>query len=244
MVATERPAERLQQLQLSMRVAEDDDELQAAAWLRAQSFYAYPPERKFAGELHQMMKAEEEYGALKAARLQRRLAKAPDSDRSACIVAVCAAAAVPGISERLLLPPTATGQGSGDTGNNGSPSHLAVVGTLDLHAARALTGEVLIGNSTSAGYLANVCVSPEARRRRVGEELVVMARKLAREWGVLDLFVHTLAVNEAALRFYEKCGFVLEKEETSNQAHYRGRCLDGIEGRGRSVLLRDTLLQA
>ena len=58
------------------------------------------------------------------------------------------------------------------------------------------------------------------------------------------MFVHTLAVNEAALRFYGKCGFVVEKEETSNQAHYRGRCLDGIEGRGRSVLLRDTQLQA
>ncbi len=61
--------------------------------------------------------------------------------------------------------------------------------------------------------------------------------------GVLDLFVHTLAVNEVALRFYEKNGFTVEKEETSNEAHYRGRCLDGIEGRGRSVLLKDTLLR-
>jgi hypothetical protein len=32
-------------------MAERDDELQAASWLRARSFYAYPPERAFAGEV-------------------------------------------------------------------------------------------------------------------------------------------------------------------------------------------------
>ena len=58
-----------------------------------------------------------------------------------------------------------------------------------------------------------------------------------------DLYVHTMAVNEVALCFYERHGFVVEKEESSNQAHYRGRCLDGIEGRGRTLLLRDTRLR-
>ncbi len=61
--------------------------------------------------------------------------------------------------------------------------------------------------------------------------------------GTEALYVHTMAVNEIAVRFYERAGFVVEKEETSNQAHYRGRCLDGIEGRGRTVLLRDTRLR-
>ena len=36
---------------LVIRLAERDDELEASAWLRARSFYAYPPERKFAGEV-------------------------------------------------------------------------------------------------------------------------------------------------------------------------------------------------
>lgn len=36
---------------LACRLAESDEELQAAAWLRAQSFYVYPPERAFAGEV-------------------------------------------------------------------------------------------------------------------------------------------------------------------------------------------------
>ena len=58
-----------------------------------------------------------------------------------------------------------------------------------------------------------------------------------------DLYVHTMAVNEIAVRFYERNGFEVEKEESSNQAHYRGRCLDGVEGRGRTLLLRDTRLR-
>lgn len=36
---------------LIIRIAERDDELEAVSWLRARSFYAYPEERKFAGEV-------------------------------------------------------------------------------------------------------------------------------------------------------------------------------------------------
>ena len=56
--------------------------------------------------------------------------------------------------------------------------------------------------------------------------------------GGRTLYVHLMAVNEIGRRLYESCGFELEQEETSNQAHYRGHCLDGIEGRGRTILLR------
>ncbi len=98
------------------------------------------------------------------------------------------------------------------------------------------------GNSSNAAYLANVCVSPAVRRRAVGRHLLDTARTTARAWGVDALYVHIMAVNERALRFYEKHGFVVEKEESSNQAHYRGHCLDGIEGAGRTLLLRDTRL--
>jgi len=40
---------------LRVREAVRDDELERAAWLRARSFYAYPPERKFAGEVSQLL---------------------------------------------------------------------------------------------------------------------------------------------------------------------------------------------
>jgi hypothetical protein len=49
------------------------------------------------------------------------------------------------------------------------------------HKPRAVI--VRAGNSSNAGYLANVCVSPVARRRRVGEEMLDRVRPLAREWG-------------------------------------------------------------
>jgi GNAT superfamily N-acetyltransferase len=222
-----------------IRLAQRDDELEAAAWLRARSFYAYPPERKFAGEIHQMMIADEELTALKAARLARTLnanddaAKEVSSERSACLVALCPVQAIGAapeqLDERLLL------KDDGET-------QLLLAGTLDVHAVRALPGEILIGSCSNAAYLANVCTAVPARRRGVGEAILAAARELAREWGVEGLYVHTMAVNEIALKFYARNGFVLEQEESSNQAHYRGRCLDGIEGRGRTVLLRDSKL--
>ncbi len=46
---------------------------------------------------------------------------------------------------------------------------VAVVGTLDVHAVRAMPDEVLIGGVENAAYLANVCVADVARRRRVGQ---------------------------------------------------------------------------
>lgn len=219
-------------MDLKIKIAEEDEELQAASWLRALSFYAYPPERKFAGELHQIMIAEEEFQLLKAQRANRRFEqdKVECNERNACLVAVASAndSLVPPINEKLYIQ-----QGKQET------RHV-LVGTLDVHAVRALPGESLIGDCTNAAYLANVCSAPCARRRGVGGLLIDAARQLAREWGADGLYVHTMAVNEIAMAFYKNNGFVVEKEETSNQAHYRGRCLDGIEGRGRSVLLRDT----
>lgn len=50
-----------------------------------------------------------------------------------------------------------------------------------------------------------------------------------------------MAVNEVGRHLYEARGFTLEQEESPNQAHYRGHCLDGIEGRGRTILMRINL---
>jgi ribosomal protein S18 acetylase RimI-like enzyme len=186
------------------------------------------------------MIAEEEFTLLKEARLNRILAKnsSPYSkedgtrEQSACLVALYPTGELGEAGqadEKLLLTD------DGDT-------WLTLVGTLDLHAVRALPDEVLIGSCSNAAYLANVCTAPAARRRGVGERLLREARNLATKWGVEGMYVHTLLVNEIAMKFYSRNGFVVEKEETANEAHYRGRCLDGIEGRGRSVLLRDTLL--
>lgn len=130
---------------------------------------------------------------------------------------------------------------SGDpsSSSSSSSSDLAVVGTLDVVAARAVDGEVLLGGGASPAYLANVCVSAAGRRRGVGAALISTARSLARSWGCDGLFVHSLAVNEVAGRFYLGLGFVVEVEEGAAEAARRGHCLDGVEGLGRSVLYRD-----
>jgi ribosomal protein S18 acetylase RimI-like enzyme len=205
-----------------------DEEIECVAWLRATSFYAYPPERKFAGELHQMMISEEESKSLKALRLR---AKLDNDDETVTLVATCDADAVDAdavdadaVDERLVYA-------------DASGSRRMVVGSLDVHFARALAGEFLIGDSEHAAYLANVCTAEAARRRGVGLALLDRAKALASAREADQILVHTMAVNEIARAFYEKHGFVVEKEETSNVAHYRGRCLDGIEGAGRTVLL-------
>lgn len=243
MAASERPGIGTQldknkvKVKLDVIEAKSDGQLEAASWLRAMSFYAYPPERKFAGEIHQMMVAEEELKALKAARLAQSL-DIKGEERSACIVALV-------LSQDLVQLGFSLEEIDGDgrlcVCREDGQSEM-VVGTLDVHGVRALPGEVLIGSSSNAAYLANVCTAPFMRRQGVGETLLAAARTKAREWGVDDMYVHTQAVNEIALRFYQSHGFVKEKEESANQAHYRGRCLDGIEGRGRTVLLRDNLL--
>ena len=52
MAATEDAMGKVQPIaDMAIHAAEADVELEASAWLRAMSFYAYPPERKFAGEV-------------------------------------------------------------------------------------------------------------------------------------------------------------------------------------------------
>ena len=77
---------------------------------------------KNALQIHQTMKADEEYKALKAERAKRASMTEQQltRHRSACLVA-------------LAYPHKGTSQPEG------------VVGTLDLYAVRALEGEVLIG---------------------------------------------------------------------------------------------------
>lgn len=53
------------------------------------------------------------------------------------------------------------------------------------------------------------------------EDRRVIGVSFRRPAGVDALYVHTMAVNEVAQHFYYKHGFVLEREESSNEAHYR-----------------------
>lgn len=200
-------------------------ELAAAAALRAQAFYVYPPGREFAGRLHQRTKAAEE-----AVRLRR----AASSAAEACLVALTADPAVAGAlaggdedRRALLLGPEAL-VGTADVSLEPEPDQV-------LHPDRGHGG----AGPRVPAFLSNLAVADEARRRGVAGALVAEARRAARGLGATDLYVVTLAINGKARALYEAAGFATVKEETWSDASKRGGCLDGVEGQARVVLLKD-----
>lgn len=67
-------------------------------------------------------------------------------------------------------------------------------------------------------YLSNVCVLPVARRTGLGRRLMNRAMRVAKGWGVERLYVHVVADNVGARKFYEDLGFVVEAEESATFA--------------------------
>jgi GNAT superfamily N-acetyltransferase len=171
------------------------------------------------------MIAEQEFEALKLDALNRTLGKLPDCQRSSSLLAVCSADEFAGrigdnrgeLEPELVIPGSAESSSSSSSSSMGSRTadglqaapQLAVVGTLDLYAVRALPGEVLIGNSQNPAYLANVCTASAARRRGVGQVLLEAGRRLAIEWGEL-LTVHLVLRPWTMLRLACKAGTQLE----------------------------------
>ena len=88
-------------------------------------------------------------------------------------------------------------------------------------------------------YISSMGVVGAARRRGVASALLEEARVAAADLGAAGLFVVTMAVNERARALYSSLGFELVKEESVNLAARRGGCLDGQDGKARTVLLVD-----
>lgn len=125
-------------------------------------------------------------------------------------------------------------------------SQEVIVGTVDVELTDILGGQPLVGDKGAPGrraYLSNVCTAEAARRRGVGSKLLAAAEEAARQMGAEALYVHALYVNAQARAAYEASGFVLEGEESVQSARNRGMCLDGIEGRARTVVLGKPLLR-
>eukprot|EP00892_Ulva_mutabilis_P007501 jgi/Ulvmu1/5122/UM021_0139.1 len=202
--------------------ASTDEELESIAMLRACSFYVVPAERSFAGQRYQEMKAAEETVKLQEYRDSELNGREKRISIAAIIHTEQLDIEAMDIPQHLMLPGT----------------RQVVVGTLDVVVAAAVEGQFLRGHDRDAAYMINVCVADIARRRGVGKQLVQAALTAAASLGSKTLYVHLMAVNEVGRALYESMGFTLEQEETSNQAHYRGQCLDGIEGRGRTILMK------
>ena len=183
-----------------------EERLVEAARMRAEAFHAYPPERAYAGKLHQDLMAAEEAARLRRVHVHRAYEDA-DESLEAC----------------FLFYARLDGAGAGAT----------LVGSVDVHASR----------SDDTFDIANVCVSPRARRRGVARSMVDYAAEAARKRGAASLRVSTLAVNEGAMALYERVGFRLVHVESREHANQRGGCLDGICGEARvATLVKDLLL--
>ena len=74
-------------------------------------------------------------------------------------------------------------------------------------------GLLTLGEKNNRADIGLLAVDARVRGQRVGQALVAAAAGQASEWGYGQLQVVTQRDNEAACRFYEKCGFELECEE-------------------------------
>lgn len=194
------------------------DVIRAAAYLRALSFYTYPEGRtEEALKLHRKMKTDDEFSALtsKVAGLEQGY------KRIVCTLALYPLACLDDRSIVDLHPALKV------TFVNGEEHVL--VGSLDLNQGKILPGEI-VGNKPEGlnadrerGYLSNVCVAPLMRQRGIGVALLQQAQKIAQLWGITSLYVHVVATNEAAVKLYNKGGFLLEKEESASDARRQAR---------------------
>ena len=76
----------------------------------------------------------------------------------------------------------------------------------------ALEGETVCGYAgmmhvLDEGYISNVAVAPEARRRGIGAQLVKAILDRSKELGLSFVTLEVRAGNQAAIRLYQKQGF-------------------------------------
>jgi len=74
-------------------------------------------------------------------------------------------------------------------------------------------GLITIGIKNNRGNIGLLAVDENVRRRYVGKELIQTAMVKFKEWGVEEVQIVGQKANSVACRFYESCGFALEKIE-------------------------------
>ncbi|XP_044459458.1 uncharacterized protein [Triticum aestivum] len=190
------------------------DELHAAVRLRVRTFYEYARDTVGA-EDHRKGLAEREYEAL-----QNRISgNMINFRRVSCINGTVPL--LPSLMSAEELCSTCKFVEDGE--------ERIVVGSLDLNQCLWLPDELtgkrpgVTESSHTRAYLSNVCVAKELQRCGLGYALVDKSKKLARQWGITDLYVHVAINNEAAQKLYIKSGFVYESEEPAQQARHLGR---------------------
>uniref|UniRef100_A0A7S1SPQ7 N-acetyltransferase domain-containing protein n=1 Tax=Tetraselmis chuii TaxID=63592 RepID=A0A7S1SPQ7_9CHLO len=94
----------------------------------------------------------------------------------------------------------------GGGGVVGTMDVVAVVGGVSVRDGEC--SEAGEDGTSSAAYMANLCVHPNARRQSIGVRMIEYARCVAALWGTEVLFVEVEVSNSAAISMYAANGFV------------------------------------
>ncbi|CAO2201219.1 unnamed protein product [Urochloa humidicola] len=190
------------------------DELRAAVRLRVRTFYEYAVE-SIGAEDQKNALADREFEALQ----DRISGKMINFQRVSCINGTVPLSSSLMTAEELCSMCKFVEDGE----------ERVVVGSLDLNQCLWLPDELtgkkpgVNDDSQTRAYLSNVCVAKELQKMGLGYALVDKSKKLAREWGITDLYVHVAINNIAGQKLYKKSGFVYEGEEPAWRARFLGR---------------------
>ncbi|XP_066330181.1 GCN5-related N-acetyltransferase 7, chloroplastic-like isoform X1 [Miscanthus floridulus] len=190
------------------------DELRAAVRLRVRTFYEYAVD-SVGTEDYRKALADREFEALQ----DRISGKMINFQRVSCINGTVPLS--PSLMSAEELCSTCKFVEDGE--------ERVVVGSLDLNQCLWLPDELtgkrpgVNEDIQTRAYLSNVCVAKELQKKGLGYTLVDKSKKLAREWGITDLYVHVAIDNIAGQKLYEKSGFVYEGEEPAWKARFLGR---------------------
>ena len=94
--------------------------------------------------------------------------------------------------------------------NPGQVTHLVAVESENIIGSVLLSpaGTLHVIDRAGWAYVRLMAVSPLARGRGVGAALISECIRMARSWGASAVGLHTIDVMRAAMRMYEKTGFV------------------------------------
>ncbi|XP_075672822.1 GCN5-related N-acetyltransferase 6, chloroplastic [Castanea sativa] len=176
-----------------------DEEFWTAAWLRAESHWENRANERYVDNFKRKF-ADQEFNAIK------RRSRGQIGQKCTCIVTVMKE--VKNVKRTVIK---------------------SVVGTLDLSIRYMLHGETFPGERVRAhlfcsinrtdpnkyGYIANLCVIKSARRRGIARNMLHFAVESAKSESVEQVYVHVHRSNIPALELYQKMGFEIVEEASS-----------------------------
>ncbi|XP_059432222.1 GCN5-related N-acetyltransferase 6, chloroplastic [Corylus avellana] len=185
---------RFQFGQFVAREAVLDEEYWTAAWLRAETHWENRTNERYVDNFKRKF-ADQEFNVIKSR------CRGPPGQKYTCIVTVKKEVRN---AKRTVLK--------------------SVVGTLDLNIRYLLHGETFPGERVKAplfcssnryGYVANLCVAKSARRQGIARNMLHFAIESAKSDGVEQVYVHVHRSNMPAQELYQKMGFEMVEEASS-----------------------------